>query len=98
MELPPDFIHEPPKGYTYEVKEFKRNVLSIWTCNHCEFVYNGGVTTKCIWGFYNEKQRKYYAPANSRKQGKVVNIDDTSPYTAMQILKPLAPIISNFYE
>ena len=24
---PPDFIHEPPEGYTFEVKPFKRNVV-----------------------------------------------------------------------
>ena len=30
LELPPDFIHEPPEGYAYEVKPFKRNVVAIW--------------------------------------------------------------------
>ena len=30
LELPPDFIHEPPEGYAYEVKPFKRNIVAIW--------------------------------------------------------------------
>ena len=30
LELPPDFIHEPPEGYAYQVKPFKRNVVAIW--------------------------------------------------------------------
>ena len=49
MELPPDFIHEPPTDYTYEVLPFKRNVLSIWCCNHAQFSYNGGAVAKTIW-------------------------------------------------
>ena len=46
MELPPDFIHEPPENYTYEVESFRRNVLRIWCCNHSEFTYNGGAPAK----------------------------------------------------
>lgn len=90
LELPPDFPHEPPKNYTYEVKEFRRNILSIWCCNHAEFSYNGGAVSKTIWGFYNVKQRTYIAPINSKKPGKVVDISNTRPYTAMQLnLNPL---------
>ena len=98
LELPPDFPHEPPENYTYEVKEFRRNILSIWCCNHAEFSYNGGAVAKTIWGFYNTKQRTYYSPVNSRKQGDQVEINKTTPYTAMQILKPMRPVISNFYD
>ena len=90
MELPPDFIHDPPKGYTYEVTQFRRNILSIWCCNHAQFSYNGGAVAKTIWGFYNTKQRTYYSPVNSRKQGDQVDISSTTPYTAMQLnLNPL---------
>jgi len=85
MELPPDFIHEPPKNYTYEVESFRRNVLRIWCCNHTKFNYNSGAISKTIWGFYNTKQRTYFAPINSKKCGAVVNIDSTTPYTAMQL-------------
>tara|TARA_B100000902_G_scaffold201730_1_gene192232 strand:- start:2298 stop:2597 length:300 start_codon:yes stop_codon:yes gene_type:complete len=98
LELPPDFIHDPPKNYTYEVKEFKRNVLGIWCCNHTQFVFNDGAISKTIWGFYNVKKQCYYAPINSRKQGSEIDIRKTTPYTAMQIVKPMRPTISNFYE
>lgn len=90
LELPPDFIHEPPKNYTYEVEEFRRNILSIWCCNHAKFNFNGSSVAKTIWGFYNTKQRTYYAPINSTKRGDQVDISDTRPYTAMQLkLTPL---------
>ena len=85
MELPADFTHEPPENYTYEVESFRRNVLSIWCCNHSEFTYNGGAVAKTIWGFYNTKQRTYYAPINSKKCGDKVDFADTTPYTSMQI-------------
>ena len=87
MELPPDFIHEPPENYTYEVESFRRNVLRIWCCNHSEFTYNGGAPAKTVWGFYNVKQRAYIAPINSKKPGEQVSINETTPYTAMQLNK-----------
>ena len=85
MELPPDFTHEPPKKYTYEVESFRRSILRIWCCNHAQFTYNGGAPAKTVWGFYNTKQRQYYAPINSKKVGDKVNFNDTTPYTAMQL-------------
>jgi len=96
LELPSDFPHQPPQGYTYEVRQFRRNVLSIWSCNHAKFNYNGGAVAKSIWGFYNTKQRTYYAPINSTKCGDQVDIGKTRPYTAMQILKPMRKSILQF--
>ena len=29
-ELPPDFYHEPPEGYSYWVESFKRNILALF--------------------------------------------------------------------
>ena len=85
IELPPDFIHEPPKNYRYESVQFKRNVIAIWTiCCH-RFNYNSGDESRCIWGFYNTKKQQYHAPINSKRIGEVVNIEDTSPYTAMPL-------------
>lgn len=90
LELPPSFPHEPPENYTYKVEEFRRNVLRIWCCNHFKFTFNGGSPAQTIWGFYNTKQRTYYAPINSTKCGDKVDISDTRPYTAMQLnLNPL---------
>ena len=84
MELPNDFSHQPPKGYAYKVKPFKRNVVAIWLQHPDHFNYsNDRVYT--IWGFYNTKSRKYSSPINSTKQGDPVDINDTTPYTAMQL-------------
>jgi len=89
IELPLSFAHKPPKGYSYEVKDYKRNVISIWLRDHREYSYtNDDVRT--IWGFYNTKTAKYYAPINHKKCGDVVDIEDTRDYTAMQLnLNPL---------
>ena len=39
LELPPDFPHEPPKGYHYEVESFRRNVCRICIVNDGTFTY-----------------------------------------------------------
>lgn len=80
-----DFPHQPPQGYSYEFKEFKRNLVSIWCCNHSKFIYNDGAVTKSIWGFYNTKTKCYHAPINSTKCGDQVDIKSTTPYSAMQL-------------
>jgi hypothetical protein len=96
IELPSDFIHEPPKGYRYESVQFKTNVDAIWTVCNRRFLYNNGDESRCIWGFVKYKRTKrnithtYHAPINSKKPGKEVKIDDTSPYSAIQLnLNPL---------
>jgi len=85
IELPPDFIHEAPKGFRYRTVEFKSNVISIW-CDHLnEYSYNSGAPVSTIWGFYNTKKRQYFAPINSKKVGAVVDINSTLPLTAMKV-------------
>ena len=89
-ELPLDFHHEPPQGYRYEAIRKNASVLAIWTVCNPGFVYNGGNDVRCIWGFYNTKKQEYYAPINSTKVGKQVDINSTTPYSAMQLnLNPL---------
>jgi len=89
LELPPDFPHEPPKGYHYEVESFRRNVYRILIVNDGSFSYTD-VAPKSVWGFYNAKSRTYSAPINFSKQGDTVDINKTRPYTAMQLnLNPL---------
>ena len=84
-ELPPDFIHEAPKGFRYRTTQFRANVISIW-CDHLNsYNFNGGDQVSTIWGFYNTKKREYYAPINAKKVGAVVDINSTRPLTAMQI-------------
>ena len=84
MELPPDFPHKPPKGYSYETQQFKRNLLAIWICNHGIFSYTSD-TPKSIWGFYNTKKQTYYSPVNYKTVGKEVDIKLTTCYTSMQL-------------
>ena len=101
LELPNDFIHDAPTGYSYSVSQFKTNVLSIWLNHHEEYVYTKE-RVKTIWGFVKFKRTKrstthtYHAPINCNKVGAEVDINDTRVYTAMQILKPLTPTILNF--
>ena len=85
MELPDDFPHQPPEGYRYEAIRKNASTMSIWTVCNPGFIYNDGNDVRCIWGFYNTKKREYYAPVNSTKQGDLVNVNDTTPYSAMQL-------------
>ena len=89
LELPPSFPHEPPKGYHYEVEPFRRNVCRICIVNDGTFTYTNDAP-KCVSGFYDSKKGRYSAPINFSKQGDPVDINDTRPYTAMQLnLNPL---------
>ena len=85
-----EFPHSAPKGYSYEIESFKRNVVSIWILNHHRFSYNNGGIARSIWGFYNTKTKSYHAPINSKTVGKEVLIENTTPYSAMQL--KLSPI------
>lgn len=89
IELPADFPHDSPKGYSYVVEEFKRNIIRISIVNHATFSYTN-TPPKSVWGFYNTKQRAYFAPINFTKRGDQVDVNNTTPYSAMQLnLNPL---------
>ena len=89
--LPQTFNHTPPDGYFYEQTNHKRNVVAIWIHHQYRFDYNHGSPVRCIWGFYNTKTKEYHAPINSSTVGSVVDIKQTTPYSAMQLnLNPLA--------
>jgi len=81
----PDFTHKNPKGYHYELEEFKRDIFAIWLCCSRQFTYNGGKTTKTIWGFYNYKTYKFHSPVNSKTIGKLVDFKNTTQYTSIPI-------------
>ena len=82
--------HQPPEGYSYEAVQFKRDIIAVWILCHRRFVYNGGTPTRTIWGFYNTKTKRFYAPINSKTVGEEVSLTDTSPYTSMPLnLNPL---------
>jgi hypothetical protein len=85
IDLIPQFTHKAPKGYSYEVEEFKRGIFSIWLRCHRQFDYNLGKSTRTIWGFYSYKKCEFYSPVNSSTVGKVVSFKNTRNYTAMPI-------------
>jgi hypothetical protein len=89
-----EFPHTAPKGYSYEQVPFKRNVVAIWIHNHRKFSYNNGGTATSIWGFYNTKTKCFHSPINSKTVGNQVNIEDTSPYSAM--VPKLSPLEKAF--
>jgi hypothetical protein len=89
-ELPQNFPHTAPEGYKYEAVCFKRNVIAIRSVYDSGFVYSDYLPVRCIWGFYNTKTGEYSAPINATKQGNTVNVEHTTPYSAMQLnLNPL---------
>jgi hypothetical protein len=85
IKLIPQFTHKAPKGYSYEVQEFKRNIFSIWLRCDLQFDYNNGKPTRTIWGFYDYKNCRFYSPVNSKEIGKVVDFKNTRNYTSMPI-------------
>jgi len=92
IELPSDFIHVAPEGYSYHVEEFKKNVHAVWLNHHRQYDYNLKEPVKTIWGFikYTKKGHKYYSPIDCKKVGKEVNIEDTRDFTAIPLnLNPL---------
>lgn len=95
LQLPSDFIHDAPEGYSYSIKKFKTNVMSIWLNDHKEYVYTSEPVST-IWGFvkFTKKGHKYYSPVDSKHVGKEVDISETRPYTAMQLnLNPLENVL-----
>ena len=82
--------HEPPEGYSYEVKRFKSDIASIWLLNHNISSFTGRNSHRTIWGFYNTRKEQYYSPVTSTKPGNPVDIHKTTPYSAMvRNLNPL---------
>lgn len=78
-----EFPHKSPKGYSYEFTEFKRNTVSIWLHHAAVYDYNLGKPVRTIWGFFNTKTNQYHIPTNSSTIGGVVDIERTTPYSAM---------------
>jgi len=95
LELPQDFPHNPPEGYTYELDNFKSGLVRIWLRHPDQYNYTSDVV-RTVWGFYNTKKKVYCAPINSKKCGDVVDIGKTTPYTSMQIVKPMRPTVLSF--
>lgn len=84
MEL---LFHRGVDGYEYVMDDFNKSTKRIWIINHTqEFVYReGDGPPRSVWGFYRPLSKKYYAPINSKKIGKEVRIEDTTPFSAMKV-------------
>jgi len=94
FELPHDFPHSPPQDYKYQVREHKRNMVSIWLQHPPVYSYTSD-SVFTIWGFYNSKKQEYYEPINATKQGDSVDINDTTCWTSKQLnLTPLQAAFS----
>ena len=102
LELPSDFPHSPPDGYSYFVEQHNASTLSIWLLHHRRYLFrDDDKLVRTIWGFVKTKSTKkrgtqntYHAPINSNKIGKEVDVDHTSPYTSMQLnLNPLEQLL-----
>ncbi len=89
MKLP----HDAPKGFEYWIDDHNKTIKRIWIRNLSNFSYTSE-NPSSIWGFYNTKKEEFIAPINSKKPGKVVNIKDTTPYSAMK--KNINPLMAAF--
>ena len=78
-------FHKAPEGYHYERIDFNTNISAIWIVNDNHFDYCGRSGVKSIWGFYNSKTKQFHAPVNSKTVGSVVDLNKTTPYSAMQM-------------
>jgi len=81
----PEFPHKAPKNYSYSFEKHNTRLIRIDLICHRQFDYNLGASTKTVWGFYSPKRREYYAPVNYKTVGSKVDIDNTRPWTAMQV-------------
>jgi hypothetical protein len=81
----PEFPHKAPKDYSYEFETWNTRTVRIMLRCHRQFDYNLGASTATVWGFYSPKKRVYYAPVNAKTIGKQIDIENTTPYTAMPI-------------
>ena len=83
------FPHKAPKGYEYWSDDYSKTIKRIWIRNLGTFTYTQEQPS-AVWGFFNRKTGQFISPINWKKPGKVVDINDTSPYTAMPLnLTPL---------
>jgi len=76
---------KPPKGYHYEVEEYRRNIVSFWLCGGPKYIHLDGNSARTIHSFYNYKKNVWYAPINSKKMGDEVAAEDMRPWTAMPL-------------
>lgn len=80
-----DFPHKPPEGYSYKFEPFNTRTVRILLHCHRKFDYNLGKSTSTVWGFYSPKKQTYFSPINFSSIGNKVDVNLTTPYTAMML-------------
>ena len=90
-------FHRAPEGYEYWMEDFNSKFKRIWIQNRkFDFSFNDGIYPNSVWGFFNKKTSEYHSPINSKKPGGVVDIKETTPFSAMKInLNPLMKAFNN---
>ena len=77
-------IHEVPEGYShYSCEEFNKTYDRVWLHHSREYIYAEGAEGKTVWGFIKRKTGAIHSPVNAKKVGKIIDPDQTTPYTAM---------------
>ena len=65
-ELPIDFPHDAPNGYSYEVEKHNASTVSIWLLHSRRYIFHGSdKTVRTIWGYYKPKSRNKHAGSAS---------------------------------
>lgn len=83
------FHHQAPDGFEYWQDQFSETMSRIWIRNLRPFSYTNEQPSS-VWGFWDKKRKVFLSPINYKKPGKVVDIEKTTPYSAMQLnLNPL---------
>ena len=83
------FHHQAPDGFEYWQDQFSETMTRIWIRNLRPFSYTNKQPSS-IWGFWDKKRKVFLSPINYKKPGKVVDIEKTTAYSAMQLnLNPL---------
>ena len=86
-----EFPHKAPRGYEYWTDDYSKTIKRIWLRNISrEFIYGDDKHPSTVWGFFCTRKKEYISPVNSKKPGKKVDLNQTTPYTAMPLkLTPL---------
>ena len=86
IELPCDFPHKPPKGYSYEVKPFKRNMVAIWLRHHYDYSYSSDVVL--LFGDSTTTNRDVLRPVTP-PSAEIKRVNTSSLHSNASKLKPI---------
>lgn len=89
------FPFKAPPNYEYWTDDYSETITRVWIKNKTmEFTFGDEKHPSSVWGFWNKKKKVFLSPINHKKPGKVVDIGNCTPYSAMQL--NLNPLMSAF--